>query len=531
MDSLLSYYPTIVSLCEKLSFQELKSLSLASKGWYEASNSFIVNRTIIKFEEEKDGEIEFDRKYKHVKVRTIDYNDVHDKLSDSLETLELVCSAIENFSKFKKFKKLKTLSLNHSYILEEDFGPTDLVLGLDALKVYTEEQDLNTFQLLIRANGSIRSLSLEFTSYDEDLFEGEFNDFLRNIHLPKLQELSITTTELNLRSGLKDFFPNHKDLKVCLFNDVNIKDETVTVLRTNCTKLEKVGLKRCVDLSGVTLNELKLMSRLKHLDLAYTNFTVKDLENFNPRQLESFRIRFAGVASVGGLDSMQTQSILLSMSNLKVLNLSGLQSYNGDSVLDCRILPFIAEQMPNLMDLNLRDNFAICDEKEEIEKYLKSDLKFAKLEKLDLASIKLTDQLLCLINAPKLRVLLMDSSIIESKGVKHVVDKSPLIENLSVCESDNLVDSDVTYITKHLPLLRKLDLEFSKISEECFKTLVTDTYIEECTLSIRGDCKEFAKWKEGFEAIETSNIEPRFFGDPKRWMITNGARRFYITSK
>lgn len=522
MDSLLSYYPTIVSLCDKLSFQELKSLSLVSKGWYEATNLFIVRRTVIKFHKCHPCEIEFSRNYNDVIIYNSDLNDVDEKLPENLVALEISFCRIDDFKPLHKLKKLKSLAIHFPQLFEPS-SIMDLVLGLQSLEVSTSETDLSIYQELIRANGSIRSLTLCFTTVDEDLYEGEFNDFLRNIHLPKLEHVSLySCSYLNLSDGLKDFCQNHSDLKVCSLTNLKILDDTITILQKNCKKLEQIKLEKCLELTGVTLKVLKLMKELKHLDLARTSFPVKDLERFNPRQLETFTFCFAETARIDGFFTVHLKSMLQSMYNMRVLDLSGLKSDYGVA-LDFKILPFIAEQMPSLVDLNLKQISDVCHGIGDF----KEDLMFKNLEKLNISYTKLTDQLLCLITAPKLRILHMDYSYIESRGVLHIVNKSPLIEQLFLPSSCNIGDEDVIYIAGNLSHLRKLDVVFCQIGEGSFKKLLNETSIEAIGISMDEDYfTQFAKLKEEFEESDCNGNYRGFEGHER--MVTNGARFVFI---
>lgn len=532
MDTLLRFYPTIVSLCEKLSFQELKSLSRVSKGWWELTSSFVVNRTVIEFNAyDKPCEIEFLRKYKHVKINNIALSAVLDKLPDSLETLKLFFSQIQvqDFRHIQRFKKFKSLSINYPEFLifnEDSLNPVDLMLGLQSLEVCLYEDDLSVYQKLIHANGSIRSLSLYFTTSDEDTSEGAFNDFLRSIRLPNLLEFAIEARNIDLADGLRVFIQNHKDLTVCSLTNLEIKDDVISNLRRTCEKLEKVSLEGCLELTGVSLKELKRMKALKHLDLSETSFAGYDLEKFRPRQLESFKICYSEDAAIEGLTSVQFQSMISLMRNIRVLNLSELQTDSGDPVLDCSILPLIAKQMPHLIDLNLSSLFLLWKE-------VAGELNFNRLEKLDLSYSDITFKLLRLVKAPKLKVLIANHADVNSKGVKHMVDNSPLLEQLHLANCKDLFETDLTYITENLSLLRILDCKGCTISEACFKRLLLSSSIEECKVSMCGDFREFAKWKEGFEAIEytpSSKCRSKFRHlDSEKLMITNGARSFFIS--
>lgn len=524
MDSLLNFYPTIVSLFDKLSFQELKSLSLVSKGWYEATNYFIARRTVIKWEKYHPCEIEFTRHYNDVKVCSIGFNDVVEKLPKNLVALDTSLCRIEDFKPLQKFKKLKSLAM-HFVNFAEPSSLMDLVLGLESLEVTTRETELSIYQQLIRANGSIRNLSLCFSTDYEDLYEGEFNDFLRNIHLPNLQQISLYTCgNLNIGACLKEFFQNHSGLKACSLINFKISDDTIKVLRKSCDNLEQVKLYKCPELTGATLNELKLMTGLKHLHLGSTNLPVKDLEKFNPRELETFKLCFSETAPIDGLLTVHIKSIFQSMRNMRVLDLSGLKSDYGNVALDFNILPFIAEQMPNLVDLNLNQLSDVCHGIGDF----KEDLKFKHLEKLDLSYTDLTDQLLCLINAPKLKILHMNYSYIDITGLHHITKKSPLIEQLFLQSSYRLGDEHVIYIADNLPYLRKLNVEFCRISEQSYKKLLNETSIEACGVSMDEDYfTQFAKLKEGFKEKDCNGNYRGFWGQR---MVTNGARFFYTSS-
>lgn len=487
------------------------------------TNYFVINRSALCIDNNIDiGR--FTRNYKNVWVAG--NNELIYTLPESLETLKLEIYDGFDLKTLKRFKKLKNLSIFGNNVAKDTSNPTNFVLGLQSLEVTNlDEGTLDVIQELIRANGSINTLSLKMTTLDEDFYEGEFNDFMRNIHLPNLREFSIEARTLNLESGLMEFLQNHRCLEVCEFCNMNIGDVVVEELRKNCENLKRVSLKRCLQLGGKTLNNLGLMRKLEHLDLTNTNFSAEDLGHFNSRQLKYFKICFSSEAAIGGLSSPQTQSLLQSMTNMRVLDLYQLQSHFGGPILDYTILPFISKQMPNLVELDLGGNFAICE-----DLALKDKLVFNKLEKLNLSSTELTDELLCLIYAPKLRSLDMGESEITTRGVHHIVRNSPLIEDLQLERPYNLHVSDVRYISEHLPFLRKLDLGHFRMDEELLKHLMLETSIENCKCFIRGDYEEYAKWKEGFKAAEYNCYGlSRMRGGSgyvKKWKITNGVRNF-----
>lgn len=146
MDSLLTLDPSIINICGRLSFQELKSLSLVSDGWREVTDSFVISRAILNIN--KPCGIEFYRRYKRVKVCEVDLKDVISCIPDSIEVLELKDSGI-NFMQLKKFKNLKSLTVDHASLPKQTPIPTDLVLGLQSLNIKVNGDSLELFQELI----------------------------------------------------------------------------------------------------------------------------------------------------------------------------------------------------------------------------------------------------------------------------------------------------------------------------------------------------------------------------------------------
>lgn len=506
MDSLLPFYPVIVSLCEKLSFQELKSLSLTSKGWWEATDSFMIKRALLNMN--KPCGIEFFRKYKFVRISKVDLKDVIVRIPDSTEEINLETSGIDSFKQFLKFKRLKNLTVDNFSLPQVTPTPTELTLGLQSLRANATEKSVSLLQTLIGANSSMESLSLEFSTYNYGLYKKDFKVFIKNIHLPKLLTFSITGFYFDFKDELIEFFEKHKDLKDCSLNGLEVNTQVVKSLRRNCRNLERLSLETCVGLEPTqnTSNELKLMTKLKHLDLSYTSFTVADLEKLHSRQLQTFKMAFIWVTTP------QAKSILQSMRYLRVLDISQCQ---GD--LDSSILPYIAETMPQLVDLTLRELELCCNGSNK-----QSYAKFERLEKLEMSCSEST---FCSLRAPRLRIFTSNNSDIGSNGIRLIVDSSPLLEELTL-NNYEIVESDMEYIATNLHHLRRLQCEINK---QGLKVLLTKTCIEECRLFTRiEDLNEVAKWKEGFEAFEYSEHSRVQGGGLSKRIITNGARTLFF---
>lgn len=426
----------------------------------------------------------FLRKYKYVKVDDVGWHHVFSRgvpIPDSIESIEfggLLGGTIEYFELLQKFKKLKSLRGFHLSTLTQMPNPTMLELGLRSLEVDgVWSESLNLLQELIRCNPSIESLTI---SCFPDMDGREFKNLIRNIHLPMLQEFSVRLAEADfeVKDELISFFQNHTNLKDCTLNEMKIDDQVIRALRESCVNLERLSLEECYfPRSNRILNELRFMMqvhRLKHLNLSHTSFPVEDLEIFNPAQLESFRLGNIYIP----LSSMQTRSMLQSMSNVMVLDLS--QYRKGDTYIDSSILPFIAEKMPLLFDLNIT-GLKMSSASDNADESLKKDFKFKRLEKLNMTDTTSTDELLCLIHAPRLRELETGSSVFSSsKGVRHIVEQSPFIETLNISECE-IVDMDITFIAEHSSCLRMIDC---KTNGRGLKLLLTNTLIEFCCVEL-----------------------------------------------
>lgn len=521
LDSLLAYDPAIVSLCSELSFQELKSLSIVSIGWYEATNSFVINRAVFHLNE-KSIQVGFFRKYKQVEVRKFLRNWSFIKalciLPDSVEELDLFHNTIispEVFKQLQKLTKLKRLGFYNCRFFTRMPSPTELALKLETLIACVHAESLDIFEELIKANNSIQNLSLNCANgsfignwtFSED-FETDLNVFLKNINLPVLQSFSITlkigSLDLELNDGMRCFFRNHRNLKVCVFKNLlyYIDDQLIRTLRHNCKHLERFSCDSPEE-SEYTLEEFKLMTKLKHLDLGYSSFDPDEAAEFNPRQLESFTMNFSGLLST------QTLSVLQSMTNIRCLDLCSVSS---------SIIPFLAEQMPHLEDLILRDWVSGS-------RPLLSVVKFEILEKLEIYDTESTaDQLLCFINAPRLRVLLTKFS---DSGLRHMVDNSPLIEELMVIEYTDLSGSILTYVADHLLSLSRFGCQ---TNAQGLKLLLKYTLIEKCYIFAdeKQDLVAMKKWIKRSRTFEYKKGKVMTeYGRAKR-IITNGARTFFL---
>lgn len=461
----------------------------------------------------------FLRKYKYVKLDTIDLHHVLSRvpIPDSIESIEFEDCAIIDFEPLKNFKKLKSL---RGFYLSTQMPnhPTNLALGLKSLVVdglWTTH--LNLLQELIRANASIESLTiLCFT----DMSGREFKNLIRNIYLPKLQEfpVQLAEAEFEVKDELIFFFRNHPHLKDCTLNEMEIDDRVVRALRESCVKLERLSLEECDFLrSNGILNELRLMQvhGLKHLNLSRTSFPVEDLVTFNAEHLESFRLGNICIP----LSSMQTRSMLQSMHYVMVLDLS--QHRTGDAYIDSSILPFIAEKMPLLFDLNLT-GLKMSSASGNADKSLKKDFKFEKLQKLNMTDTTSTDELLCLIHAPRLRELETEfTAFRSSKGVRHIVEQSPLIETLNInrCEMD---DMDIKFITEHSLCLRMINC---KTNGRGVKLLLTNTLVEVCFVELvpQEDLMDVLNW-----TVESGTFQLDYHGNYPL-IKKQEARKFYIS--
>lgn len=512
MDSLLRFYPAIVSLCDKLSFQELMSLSLVSKEWLDATDLFVVKRALFVFL--KEHGIAFPRrKYKFVKISEVDLELVIDTVPDSAEDIELETSRISNFTQFLKFKKLKSLTVDGFSLPQEAPTVTELALSLKSLKIIGTEDGLSLFKELIGANSSIESLSLDggCTFYEE------FEDFIRNINLPNLMSVSITNLDHYFKDMLIDFFCKHKNIRCCSLDKSEINAEVVRALGKNCKNLERLSLRSCYFLEEreVTSNELNLMSKLKHLDLSYTSFTAEALEKLHSRQLQTFKMAHIQV------NPTQARSILKTMKYIKVLDIS-----QWGKNLDSSILPYIAGIMPNLVDLTIQELVLLpgCnDALNDVNK--RSCSKFDKLEKLKMSYIISADELIRLISAPKLRVFTSHHCDIGREGLRNIVNWGLLLEELTL-KGYKMDELDMAYIATNSRSLRRLEC---KIDEPGLKILLTKTWIEECRLSTKViDFDEIAHLKEGFQALDFSeHIDFLKLGRPSEQVITNGARTLF----
>lgn len=527
MEEITSYYPAVVNLCKYLSFWEIKQLTLLSKDWRDVTNPIIINRGYFFLCPSITGSYRYTRKHKHGKVTNVDFQEVLMQLPDSLEQLEFDCIRNWSFKDLQRFKKLKRLNFDGRGFMEPVQPiPDDMFMRLEYLDISLLDEHLDLIQGFINRCPLVKILQLHFMFRHENKSE-IFNDFLKNIHLPNLREFCILgyieetarhvmkTCNMVCDDGLMEFFQNHRNLRVCELKQLSIKDKVVECLRRNCDKLEKVLLHMCLQLTGKTLCELQSMTRLEHLRIERINFKVEDMVKFkNTRQLKTFKYVFFHKGYEGfnnGLTTNQLKSMLNCAENMRVLDLSFVK---GPESPHFKILPFIAERMPNLVELRLDGQNRIS---KKLNKRTEKEMYFGKLEKLTFYLSSITDTLLGLIRAPQLRELAYTCAGSSGDGLMKLVAGSPLINSLNIQFS--YLDSHVwEFCLDNLPYLRKLNTAL--IHQEIFKKMVVETKVEnshgQLVCSIEGEHvhHDFATWVDGFYVDEK--------------ILWNGSRQFYF---
>uniref|UniRef100_T1GCP3 F-box domain-containing protein n=1 Tax=Megaselia scalaris TaxID=36166 RepID=T1GCP3_MEGSC len=323
MDTLLNYYPVITTLCGKLSYRELKSLSCASKGWWEATNSLIVNKTLLKID--KPCCVKFQRKYKYVKIDKIDFEMVLPTLPDSIAIFNFKQIQIKDFQIFKRFKKLKGLWFYLCDFPAEIPNKEALIFGLESLHIMlSNTNEIALVDNFIKANNKIEDLQIQVSIYDdESSAEIMVNTVLANIHLPYLKEIYIRGWDnSDFNCGLIGIFKNISSIKSCKLKYLKLSDTIFENIHNTCKKLETLSIVKCENLTGHFLKDIKKVPTLKHLELFKSEINVEELQKIYIPQLTSFRVSLSEDSPVSGMNSIQTQSMIKHMINLTVLDLT-----------------------------------------------------------------------------------------------------------------------------------------------------------------------------------------------------------------
>lgn len=293
MDILLSYNPAVDSICQKLSFGDLKSLSRVSKSWKEVTESILIKRTILHFDDNaKPCNIKFQRKYKNISLKSIQIERVKSHLSlEDVEYLKLTNMDLATINICENFKKLKSLDIDSCVLSKK----VKLDMGLTFLKVFSlEKRTLTVAQELIKTNDSIHNLNLNIFP-KEDNFVKFFNDFLQNIFLPKLHTFAIQLPLTDLYCGLKKFLKNHTNILVCTVNG-------------KLPTLERFSLEKLLRLMDEPFDDLAIISFIAE---TLPKLKVLNLENLYENIEENKPNMVINVSSFKNLEKLELDKILL----------------------------------------------------------------------------------------------------------------------------------------------------------------------------------------------------------------------------
>lgn len=443
-NDLLDFYPITVNLCQRLRLDDLKSLSMVSKEWWEATHLAITKRSWFKIDEQRD--FEFLRNYKKVKIHRPYLKCELQKIPQEIETLSMRRLKFNSFKAINRFQKLKNLVLIDCKLPKRLCNSKDLVKGLTSLVLDIERtsiikglvKDAAAIEQLIKANYSLRKFECHLKFVNEEIFY----NFIQSISLPRLEEFSFFNFHLDCNNGLRIFAENHAGLKMIKLCDYTVNDETIITFLRSCTMIETIFLKGCNEVTGSIIKSINKMRCLKNLKLEYLHIHSNELMQLDLRRFETFEFTSES-ESISKINLSQFRNWLPSSTNLRVLD---LRQYECNTFLLplTSALPLVSERLPNLIELSLQGINDHSDDKE-----IPPNIIFKHLIKLDLCFAGLTDTLLSKIYAPKLQVLNVKKSCLKFEGVKHMIDNSPLLRKIFLALNADLEFAALKYTVKN----------------------------------------------------------------------------------
>lgn len=477
MDSLLSFYPAVSKVCEKLSWQELKNVSVVSKSWWAVTHDIIVNRVTLELSSvPKEHIAHLKRNYKKIFRRTDEAGAL--QIPSSATDVELEVSLHKNnFRELYDLKKMKHLGL----VLREGAPhstPQPLNQGLESLKIELwSEEILPWIKNLLEANKeSLRKLHVTWLAVG-DIF------YLENIIFPNLNSFSFSTSYPDILKAetFEKFFKHHSKLQeITLYQ---VPEHFTDLLLRNCTNTKKINIKfDCV--TSERASDLVKISSLESLVLHNTIRSL-DLMNMKSSNLQSLKTRFKGLFSEENFEIF-----LKSNQKLRSLNLLLFDSHGRQNIQ----LSAITRHIPEIYELHLR-NLNL--------QRLEGVQTFAKLQHLSLDSSNINHILLSL-RAPSLRSFKFYGTDISERGIKALIENSPMVEDLLISSSSKLDDFCTKLIVENLVYLKYLDISscenITNLSLELIlvKSMIITTRCEYSSLRTDSELRNLAN-ANGFD--------------------------------
>lgn len=475
------YHDVVSILCDYLEYTQLKSLSLISREWFEATSPFFVERSTLILKDEGN---EFDVNKSSRTHRNFKYYNFCNSEYDSLDIQPLLkwYKETKSINKNYQIKKLKICGFTlHTSILKllKEFErikfleiwyclhprdltevPVDLTLNLEELRFYVGMGDDRwgfTFMNIVQRNNTLKNVDLYF---------------FHNVGPHDSGLLNLTTLR-NLRSVT---FKHSTRLKWDTFreicrNNANLQSFSEPLSWDNEPYSYKDIAKFCPDIKVInmnyydTLHELENLSKIVILrvEIRVSGNSTKaltDLSDVQLGQLREFKIADYSYDR-NKWNVLDIEKVLLNKTCLTHLTLD----YYGDDL--AMLISIISLKLTNLISLDL-------DCKKGVDDSHSKDYKmntFEKLKVLRLHYSQTNDEFLGNIHAPNLRIVSLERMTMGIMG--HFLRESLLMENFCVNKND-FSDDFILNILKSLKFLKHLNL--NKSENLTWRSL--DTFLE-----------------------------------------------------
>lgn len=438
------YHDIVSILCKHLEYTQLKSLSLVSREWFEATCPFFVERSTLIL---KDEGHDYDVKRSARIHRNFKYYNFCNSEFDSLDIRPLLNWYKEMKMVYKNYqiKKLKICGFTlHTSILTmlKEFEkikfleiwyclhprnpseiPVDLSLDLEELRFYVgmgDERWGYTFMNIVQKNNTLKNVDLYFFHNI-----GPHDSGLRNL-----------TTLRNLRSVT---FKHSTRLKWDTFKEIcksnrNLMSFSEPLSWDNEPYSYSDIAKFCPNIQEInmnyydTLHELETLSRIKYLkvEIRVSGNSAKALSDLSVVRLPNLtELKIADYSY--DRNKWNLIDIEKVLTNRNLLTCLTLDFYGDDLEL---LIAVISKILPNLVHLDL--DCKKGEIKSETTDYQVNS--FPNLKSLKLHYSHMNDDCLTKIIAPNLRIFSVENMTMNV--MEHFLKESVMVENFSVNKND-----------------------------------------------------------------------------------------------
>lgn len=488
------YHDVVSILCGFLEYTQLKSLSLVSKEWFEATASFFVERSTLILKDEgneydvsKSSRVHRNFKYYNFcnseydsldiqslltwyKAIKLDYRNYHIKKL-KICGFTLHTSVLKLLQEFENIKYLEIWYCLHPLNAQEI--PLDLSLSLEELRFYVGMGDDRwgfTFKNIVQQNNTLKSVDLYF-------FHNAGPHDTGLLNLTTLRNLRSVTFKHSTRlkwDTFREICRNNRNLR-SFSEPLSWGNEPYSYreIAAICPYIEEINLNYYDSLHD--LESLSNMTGLK-IEIRVPGNSMKALSDLSvlhlPNLLELKIADYSYARTKWNVADIEKVLI-----NKRILTHLTLDYYGDDFAL---LLSVISLKLLNLVFLDL-------DSKKGEDSLLNNDCEietFGKLRVLKLHFSQSNDCFLNKIHAPNLRTISIEK--MTTRNMEHFLRESSLIESFSVNKND-FEDSFILKVLKRLTFLKHLNLNKSEnLTWKSLNTffdnyLITSSY---CTTSL-----------------------------------------------